>query len=83
MPIKNRNHNNNGRYTVLVTVFNSFMVAKSSYQLKIYQSIPYTTQIPAGTSFSDRRNLPYSLVGLFSCCEKNYSERKGNNSTSN
>ena len=44
----------------------------------MYQSIPYTAQIPAGTSFPDRRNLPYSLVGLFSCCETNYSERKGN-----
>ena len=30
----------------------------------MYQSIPYTAQIPAGTSFLDRRNLPYSLVGL-------------------
>ena len=36
---------------------------------KMYQSTPYTAQIPAGTSFLDRRNLPYSLVGLFSCCE--------------
>ena len=50
---------------------------------KMYQSIPYTAQIPAGTSFPDRRNLPYSLVGLFSCCETNYSERKGNNPASN
>ena len=50
---------------------------------KMYPSIPYTAQIPAGTSFPDRMNLPYTLVELFSCCETNYSERKGNNPASN